>query len=188
MNPVSDDGRPGPEPGAARYYVRDAAEADLEVVLTTKAAAWREAYGKLRDESFFERAEATLERQVEHWRGQLAAGRTLWLAEDTRGRCVGLAAAGPVQDPPAQGPAGEGWPEVQLYLLYVLAEAQGSGVADALLERSIGSADCLLWVLAGNGRARAFYARNGFAEMGAPVPMDGPWAGLDEQLMVRRGT
>ncbi|MEO9247028.1 GNAT family N-acetyltransferase [Citricoccus nitrophenolicus] len=174
-------------PDAARYFVRDAAEADLEDVLTMKAAAWREAYGHLRDEGFFAAAEATLDRQVEHWRRLLAAGQCLWLAEDAGGRCVGMAAAGPVQHPPGPGVEQGGWPEVQLYSLYVLAEAQGTGVADALLERAIGSGDCLLWVLTRNGRARAFYSRHGFAAVGDPEPMDGPWAGLDEQLLVRRG-
>ena len=47
------------------YYVRDAAQADLPAVLTMKAAAWREAYGHLRDEQFFRLAEATLDRQIE---------------------------------------------------------------------------------------------------------------------------
>jgi GNAT superfamily N-acetyltransferase len=183
--------------GGTRYYVRDAAPADLEAVLTMKAASWREAYGGVRDEAFFAAAEATLDRQIEFWARFLAEGKTLWLAEDTRGRCVGTAAAGPVvQAPPDEvdapdgslGASGTGpLPELQLYSLYVLASAQGSGVADALLERAIGESPCLLWVLAGNGRAQAFYRRHGFADVGAPVPMDGPWAGLEEQLMVRRG-
>jgi GNAT superfamily N-acetyltransferase len=169
-----------------RYYVRDAAPADLEAVLAMKAASWREAYGQVRDEAFFATAEATLDRQVEIWRQFLAGGRTLWMAEDTRGRCVGTAAAGPVIHRPASTGVG-GLPELQLYSLYVLASAQGGGVADALLERAIGADPCLLWVLAGNERARAFYRRHGFAAVGAPVPMEGPWSGLDEQMMVRRG-
>lgn len=174
------------EHGAAgtRYYVRDAAPADLETVLSVKARSWREAYGHLRDESFFVAAEATLDRQVEHWRRLMTQGQVLWMAEDSRGRCVGLAAAGPVREHPV---AADGLPDTQLYSLYVLSEAQGSGVADALLEQAVGAGPCLLWVLAGNDRARAFYARHGFADVGEPVPMDGPWSGLDGQLMVRRG-
>ncbi|GAA1126050.1 GNAT family N-acetyltransferase [Citricoccus alkalitolerans] len=170
--------------GAAgtRYYVRDAAPADLEAVLSMKARAWREAYGHLRDESFFAAAEATLDRQAEHWRGLMAKGQVLWMAEDTRGRCVGLAAAGPVQDPPDAD-----LPQTQLSALYVLAEAQGSGVADALLERAIGDSPCLLWVVEDNARAQSFYRRHGFAAVGDPVPLDGPWSGLTERLMVRRG-
>lgn len=190
--PGPDAGRHGLRHGDARYFVRDAAAADLEAVLAMKAAAWREAYGQLRDESFFVRAEATLDRQVEHWRGQLTAGHTLWMAEDTRGRCVGMAAAGPARhraergDPGAQLGAPE-LPGTELYAVYVLAEAQGSGVADALMARAVGTGPCLLWVLTGNARARAFYARHGFTAADVPVPMDGPWAGLDEQLLVRRG-
>ena len=44
----------------------------------------------------------------------------------------------------------------------------------------------MLRVLAENPRAVAFYAKHGFAAVGAPEPMTGPWAGLHEQLMVRR--
>ncbi|MCY1157444.1 MAG: N-acetyltransferase, partial [Citricoccus sp.] len=89
-------------PDQTRFYVRDAAQADLEAVLATKARAWREAYGHLRDEAFFAAAEATLPQQAEHWRRELARGTDLWLAEDARGRCVGLASAGPAS--PAVGP------------------------------------------------------------------------------------
>ncbi|XKH57737.1 GNAT family N-acetyltransferase [Citricoccus nitrophenolicus] len=179
--------------GAAgtRYYVRDAAPADLEAVLSLKARAWREAYGHLRDESFFAAAEATLDRQAEHWRGLMAKGQVLWMAEDARGRCVGLAAAGSVQDPQdlhdPQDPQDADLPQTQLSALYVLAEAQGSGVADALLERAIGDSPCRLWVVEDNARAQSFYRRHGFAAEGEPVPLDGPWAGLTQQLMVRRG-
>ncbi|MGM7666852.1 GNAT family N-acetyltransferase [Microbacterium sp. A93] len=187
-----DAGRSGPRHSGTRYFVRDAAAADLEAVLAMKAAAWREAYGHLRDESFFELAEATLDRQVEHWRGQLAAGHTLWLAEDARGRCVGLATAGPARQRAAAGgplapPAQPERPGTELYALYVLSEAQGSGVAEALMARAVGTESCLHWVLSEDAPAGAFYARHGFTAVGEPVPMEGPWAGLDEQLLVRRG-
>ncbi|MDI3329919.1 MAG: GNAT family N-acetyltransferase [Micrococcus sp.] len=187
-----------------RYYVRDAAQADLEAVLAMKAAAWREAYGHLRDEAFFAAAEATLPQQVEHWRRELERGTELWLAEDAHGRCVGLASAGPAREAsprPSGGapraanagtgapvdPAGPGLPSLELHALYVLAEAQGTGVADALMARAVGPAPCRLWVLAVNDRARAFYRRHGFVDVDAPQPMSGPWEGLDAQLMVRRG-
>jgi GNAT superfamily N-acetyltransferase len=191
---------PGNQPS---YYVRDAAQADLEAVLAMKAAARREAYGQLRDESFFAAAEATLPQQVEHWRRELERGTELWLAEDGHGRCVGLASAGPVREPAEADPvghpgamragdgrpgaAGTALPALELRALYVLAEAQGTGVADALLARAAGDAPCRVRVVSVNERARAFYRGHGFVDVGAPVPMAGPWAGLDEQLMVRRG-
>lgn len=191
---------PGNQP---RFYVRDAAQADLESVLAMKAAAWREAYGHLRDESFFAAAEATLPQQVEYWRRELGRGTDLWLAEDARGRCVGLASTGPAPtagdaDPsagagasapgdPVAEPVDTALPSLELRALYVLAEAQGSGVTDALLTRAVGTVPCWVRVISVNDRARAFYRRHGFVDVGAPVPMTGPWAGLDEQLMVRRG-
>ncbi|QCU79223.1 N-acetyltransferase [Citricoccus sp. SGAir0253] len=150
-----------------------------------KARAWREAYGSVRDEAFFAAAEASLPGQLEHWRRELARGTALWLAEDARGRCVGMAAAGPAREP--DGGAGTSLPALELYSLHVLEEAQGTGVADALLERAIGDAPCRLSVPAVDARARALYRRHGFVEVGDPEPMTGPWAGLDAQRMVRRG-
>ena len=194
-----------------RYYVRDAAQADLEAVLAMKTAAWRQAYGHVRDEAFFAAAEASLPHQLEHWRRELERGTELWLAEDAHGRCVGMASAGPAREaarphrrPDAVGAQAEAMtsdarlrapaeaaqtalPGRELYALYVLAEAHGTGVADALLARAVGDGPCRLWVLAVNGRARAFYRRHGFADIDVPQPMSGPWEGLDAQLMVRRG-
>jgi GNAT superfamily N-acetyltransferase len=78
-------------------------------------------------------------------------------------------------------------PSLELRALYVLAEVYGTGVADALLTCAVGDAPCRVWVLSADDRARAFYRRQGFVDHGDPAPMTGPWAGLDEQLMVRRG-
>lgn len=47
-------------------------------------------------------------------------------------------------------------------------------------------AEALLRVKAQSWR-EAFYAKHGFEDHGAPAPMDGAWAGLHEQRMVRRG-
>lgn len=168
------------------YYVRDAAQADLPAVLTMKAASWRESYGHLRDAEFFERAEATLDRQIEHWRGIVGRGTTVWMAEDRRGNCVGMACAAPARPERMRGRTD--LPELELTSLYVLASAQGTGVADALMDRALGKAPAFLWVLAENPRARSFYRRHGFHDDVAPVAMDGPWEGLQEQLMVRGGT
>jgi ribosomal protein S18 acetylase RimI-like enzyme len=54
---------------------------------------------------------------------------------------------------------------------YVAAASRGTGAADRLMEalagmaRDAGVAWLDLWVAASNGRARAFYARHGFAEV-----------------------
>ncbi|WBL19579.1 GNAT family N-acetyltransferase [Citricoccus sp. NR2] len=188
-------------PGESRYYVRAADPADLPAVLAMKLASWREAYGELRDAEFFDRAEATLEQQVEHWAGLQHRGTGIWLAEDLTDRVVGMASLDPGEtgelgEPGAPGPA-------QLTTLYVLAEAQGTGVADALLRAALNHAapsltpdpaipdpplpDVVLTVLENNPRAIAFYTRHGFEQVGEPIEMTGPWAGLREIRMVRRG-
>lgn len=168
--------------------MRAADPADLPAVLEMKLTSWREAYGQLRDEEFFARAEATLDQQVEHWAAQQRRGTGVWLAEDLTDRVVGMASLEPGEPGPAQ-----------LRTLYVLAEAQGTGVADALLHAALhhaaaGSAtpatstpDVVLTVLEHNPRALAFYRRHGFETVGEPLEMTGPWTGLREIRMVRRG-
>lgn len=168
---------------APRYMVREAAQADLPELLAMKAASWREAYGHLREESFFQAAESTLDRQVEHWRTLLRTGTSVWLAEDERGRFVGIASAGPAR--PDRVPDRRDLPATELTTLYVLIEAQGTGVADALIARALEAAPAFLHVVSVNARARAFYRRHGFHDDGPPTPLDGAWAGLSEQLMVR---
>ena len=76
------------------------------------------------------------------------------------GEAVGLAAAGASLD---ESPVRER----QLWFIYLLASAQGSGAGQALLDEVLGAEPTSLWVLESNARARAFYARNGFVADGA---------------------
>ena len=66
--------------------------------------------------------------------------------------------------------------------------SQTQVVARAALAHAESCAAASVWlgVNQNNGRAQRFYAKHGFAAVGAPEPMNGPWAGLHEQLMVRR--
>lgn len=80
---------------------------------------------------------------------------------------VGFAKLGPVVFP------GD-WPEraIELHQLYVVAEHLGSGVGPALMDWAIdtaragGGSDLLLSVYVDNHRAKRFYARYGFADVG----------------------
>lgn len=69
------------------------------------------------------------------------------------GTVVGMAAAGPCRDDDRPG-------ERELYALYVLPSHWGTGTAQLLWEAVLPVSS--LWVLEGNARARAFYARRGF--------------------------
>jgi GNAT superfamily N-acetyltransferase len=80
------------------------------------------------------------------------------------GRVVAFVGSFPSRDPDADGELGE---------IYALPEAWGTGTGHALMEaclaalRSRGYADAILYVLADNPRARAFYEREGWALDGA---------------------
>ena len=76
------------------------------------------------------------------------------------GEELGFASAGPPRD----GDLEDGW---ELYALNVAPSAQGSGLARALVAATVGDRACVVWVLEGNGRARAFYRREGWVADGA---------------------
>ncbi len=69
-----------------------------------------------------------------------------------------------------------------LAFIYLMAEAQGSGAGQALLDQVLGDGPASLWVFKGNPRARAFYLKNGFATDGTARPTG---FGGDEIRMVR---
>lgn len=83
-------------------------------------------------------------------------------------------------------PAG---PALELRQLYVLAPWQGSGIARELMEwalaeaRARGKAELYLTVYTDNHRARAFYRRYGFEEVGPYAFMVGSHA--DEDIIMR---
>ena len=68
--------------------------------------------------------------------------------------------------------------------LNLAAPARGTGVADRLLDDLVGGRDTSLWVLEGNRRARAFYARRGFVDEGGRDEHSA--TGAPELRMVRR--
>ena len=98
------------------------------------------------------------------------------LARDSGGRIVGFGTAGPPRDEPPVA-------ERELWALYLLARARGTGAADELLAAVLGPVPASLWVLQGNARGRAFYRRHGFAEDGAHEVH--PATGAAELRMVR---
>ena len=69
---------------------------------------------------------------------------------------VGCAGAGPAQDDDADAAV-----PYELQMLYVLAQAHGTGLGLRLLDAAIGGKPALLWVLEDNPRAQAFYRKHG---------------------------
>jgi GNAT superfamily N-acetyltransferase len=98
---------------------------------------------------------------------------TVIVAEDDDGRVVAFASVGPDRDDAALG---------ELYAIYALPEAWGTGAGHALMGEAVaalregGHTDAVLWVLADNARARSFYEREAWTLDGAMKSEE--WLGL----------
>lgn len=145
---------------------RAATPADYEPLAAMARQSWIETFGHLYSED-------DLNAFIGPVFGPDGLGRELSdptlnirLAEED-GRIAGFAKIGPVSMPgPLPAPATE------LKQLYVLKPWQGRGVAPALMDwaietaRAAGSGFVHLSVYAENHRAKAFYTRYGFSEIG----------------------
>ena len=91
-----------------------------------------------------------------------------WLATVEMGAAVGYALLTSPELPELTVAAGE----LELKRIYVLSRFRGTGAAQRMMEaamaeaRERGAGRLLLGVHAGNARALAFYARNGFQQVG----------------------
>lgn len=99
------------------------------------------------------------------------------VAQRTDGGLAGFIKGGPNELPMPSGepPIAETW---ELHQLYLLPAAQGTGIADAMMDwlydeaRTRGAQALYLSVYVENLRAQRFYARHGFVEIGRnPFPV-----------------
>jgi Acetyltransferases len=151
--------------------VRPAESDEAEIVAELQRTGWREAYAHLLSPGFL----AAIPLRTEFFHGVIERGANLRVAE-LDGEVVGYALAGPA---PEGGPRDE-----QLWHLYQVARAYGSGTGQALLDVVLGDRPAQLWTAEDNPRANAFYARNGFRPDGARRVED-DWEGLVAIRMVR---
>ena len=160
--------------------LRTATLDDVEAGAALHAACWRETYAGLVDPARLEERLADTERWRTGWATQIEAGppRVLAAAEDDE--LIGFGVAGPSRKEDAPVDPGA---------LRALHPSPPGGAAASARRCSTWwrrSGPCWLFVLEGNGRAQAFYRRNGFAADGHRQR----YAGLDawEIRMVRRIT
>jgi ribosomal protein S18 acetylase RimI-like enzyme len=121
---------------------------------------WQTAYKHLFDAERL--AAIDLRAREERWRRQFMERErrhaSVFVAED-EGSIVGFASCGESRDAPGEG---------ELYAIYALPEAWGSGAGPALMAAALaalhtgGFATASLWVLEDNPRARSFYEREGW--------------------------
>ncbi|HRQ00253.1 MAG TPA: GNAT family N-acetyltransferase [Terrimesophilobacter sp.] len=135
--------------------VRSATVEDADALGAVHVQAWRQTYAHLLSPGLLESVSA--ERRAERWRSILGGSPDhAQVVAEIDGDIVGFAASGPGRD--VISPR-----ELQLYSIYLLADHQGSGAGQAMLDAVIGDEPAYLWVAEDNPRAQAFYVRNGFA-------------------------
>ncbi|WP_299027010.1 GNAT family N-acetyltransferase [uncultured Thermanaerothrix sp.] len=144
--------------------IRLATPADAWGIAQVHVDTWRAAYAGLLPASVLAQLSVAKDaRQIREWIAQPRPGSFWWVAEKA-GRIVGFASGGPER-------SGDAIYRGEIYALYVLPAFQRHGIgtrlvvasAQALLQHGLTS--MLIWVLAENTPARAFYARLG----GQPV-------------------
>ena len=157
----------------ADYDIVSPARDDAEEMGRLHVGVWQEAYAGLMPSEYLTGLDPG--ERVRMWRDALersareSAGvvepavtsraRTRAARHRGSGVIVGIATAGPARDADPPEP-------VELWMINVAASHRGSGVADLLVQATLGEVPAYLWVLSGNDRAQAFYRRLGFVDDG----------------------
>lgn len=140
------------------FGVRLADACDAEAIARVHTQVWRHTYTDLVAPEVLER-HLSVENATTRWSSRLEAAAEdsppVWVGVDPEGEIVALGCAGPPRDPEHSA----GW---ELWAINVLPSAQGTGLADLMMERLVGDQPAYLWVMEGNTRAITFYERHGF--------------------------
>jgi GNAT superfamily N-acetyltransferase len=122
---------------------------------------------------------------VDAWKAELADERFVFQLAEADGQLIGFAKVGPPELPVE---ATEPW--IELRQLYVINEWRGAGAARGLMDWALaegkaqGVRNMYLTVYTDNHRARRFYERYGFVEVGPYAFMVGEQA--DEDIIMRK--
>jgi ribosomal protein S18 acetylase RimI-like enzyme len=137
--------------------VRRARLEDARAIADVHAQTWRGAYEHVFGAERLTRV--TPAARLPQWERILATGQSdVFVAAD--GGIVGFVSTGDSRDADA---------DAELYAIYVLPQAWGSGAGAELMRAGLAAmqartgGDAVLWVLEDNPRARRFYEREGWA-------------------------
>ena len=155
--------------------IRPATPADAAAIAQVRVDAWRTTYRGMIPDAYL--AAMKVEDSTALWQKILAAGpnsTSVFVAESDDG-VVGFA-AGHMLAEPRHGLNAE------LSAVYLVREAQRAGVGQRLVatvaaaQRAHGATGLIVWVIAGNKSARAFYEK-----LGAELLIEQPftWDGMD---------
>jgi ribosomal protein S18 acetylase RimI-like enzyme len=137
--------------------VRRARLEEARAIAQVHAETWREAYEHVFGAERL--ASVTVDARLAQWKRILAAGQSDVFVAAADGLIVGFVSTGDSRDADAAA---------ELFAIYVLPEAWGTGAGSALMRAGIeamrlrASGDAVLWVLDDNPRARRFYEREGW--------------------------
>jgi ribosomal protein S18 acetylase RimI-like enzyme len=143
--------------------VRRARPEDAHAIAQVHAETWREAYEHVFGAERL--ASVTVDARLEQWERILTIGQSDVFVvaaaadDDPADGIVGFVSTGDSRDADA---------EAELFAIYVLPDAWGSGAGSALMRAGVeamrlrASGDAVLWVLDDNPRARRFYEREGW--------------------------
>jgi ribosomal protein S18 acetylase RimI-like enzyme len=169
--------------GGAAYLVRAPLLDDVEPFARLHARIWHETYSGMMDDGALDAV--TVESMRPRWYAIAKAYAQGSVVDDGRAikvavlgpEPVGFAMVGPArdEDPPAAR---------QVWSLNVAPEHQGTGIAQRLMDETLGEGPAYLWVARDNERAVRFYERNGFVPDG--VDAEDQHDGVVELRMVRR--
>lgn len=143
-------------------------QALLERLLPVARRIFTETFGGLYDPGDFERFCDTVYRPGGAMSGDFADPRVHWRVATAQDEPIGYAKLTPLRAPASEPLAGA----MELQQIYVLSDWQGTGVATRLMEwglataRAQGAPEIYLTVFDHNERAKRFYARHGFEEVG----------------------
>lgn len=158
--------------------------ADARAITDVHVRTWQVAYRGLIPDGFLDRIDRA--ERLDRWKQiteRAEFGGQCLLVAEVAGDLVGFATGGPARDP-------EPVCNLEVYAIYVDPDSWATGVADALMtsllhEVGAGEEPVYLWVLSGNTRARAFYARHGFAPDGVVRDEVFDEATVEETRLVR---
>lgn len=150
------------------WQLRQASKTDVDRLALIGAATFLETFAGILDGSAII-AHCAREHSPQAYERYLEKGAIAWLAEVMPGGAPVAFALLAEADIPGTAPDGS---DLELKRIYALSRMHGSGVGHALLTEAVEHAShrsarrLLLGVYAHNARALAFYARQGFGQIG----------------------
>jgi len=165
---------------AVDFHLAVPSLADVEELASVHVQAWREAYGALLPEHFYDDVARQGRRGM--WSRRLSevdSGQRVRVARQGD-RIVGFVVRGPATEHQGHPPVRD----EQLFALYVLSCCYGQGVGQVLLDEALRGRPAQLWVAKDNSRARRFYEKNGFTDDGTEQT-EPALDGLVEVRMIR---